>query len=452
MNMDQIRQVYFIGIGGIGMSALARYFRHLGCLVAGYDKTETDLTSQLVAEGIQVNYTDDFGLVNDDFKSVEPTTLIVYTPAVPKDLEILNRFQQLGHPLFKRSQVLGLISQNRYTIAVAGTHGKTTTSTMIAHIFKDSGYDCSAFLGGISANYDSNVLYGDNKVVVIEADEYDRSFLTLHPDIAVVTSADADHLDIYGDHQELRESFRLFLNQLQEDGTKIVRAGLPFEATTFYAAGEVTDAYADRVRIEEGDYYFDFHSEEQHISDVHLGMPGHHNVENAVAAITVALKLGVDVERIRLALSSFLGVKRRFEYIVKERNSIYIDDYAHHPEELRAFLGSVKALYPKRRLTVVFQPHLFSRTRDFVDGFAEVLSMADELLLMEIYPARELPIAGITSQWLLDKIQIDSKQLVTEEMVKKYVRDSRPELLVTVGAGNIDRLIKPLGEILKHVE
>ncbi|MGK6350825.1 UDP-N-acetylmuramate--L-alanine ligase [Parapedobacter sp. DT-150] len=449
MNIDNIRQVYFIGIGGIGMSALARYFRHLDCLVAGYDKTETELTKQLVKEGIPVSYLDDFTLVDESFKTADAHTLIIYTPAVPSELEILNGFQQLGHALYKRSQVLGLISQSRFTIAVAGTHGKTTTSTLIAHILKDSGYDCSAFLGGISTNYNSNVLFSTNNVVVVEADEYDRSFLTLYPDLAVVTSADADHLDIYGDKDQLLESFALFLSQLHKDGKSIVKAGLPFEADIWYSSDTPTDAYADKIRIADGEFYFDYVWGDQQIAGIHLGVPGKHNVENAVAAITVVRQLGVEPAKIVKALSSFAGVKRRFEYIVKRDDAIYIDDYAHHPAELKAFLSAVKQLYPTKKLTAIFQPHLYSRTRDFADEFAEVLSTVDTLLLMDIYPARELPIKGVDSRMLLDKVTVADKHLVTHDNATDYVRVYRPELLVTVGAGDIDLLVKSLKATLE---
>lgn len=450
MNIDSIRYVYLIGIGGIGMSALARYFRHLGCVVAGYDKTETALTKQLVSEGIPVSYADDFSVVDDAFKTVDKHTLVIYTPAVPAELNILNRFHGLGHTLFKRSQVLGLISRDRFTIAVAGTHGKTTTSTLIAHILKDSGYDCSAFLGGISTNYQSNILFSDNNVIVVEADEYDRSFLTLYPDIAVVTSADADHLDIYGDKDHLHESFRLFLGQLQDDGVGIVKSGLPFEATIRYSATESADAFADNIRIVAGEFYFDYVWSEGRIPSVHLGVPGTHNVENAVAAITVARQLGIDTGQIVRALSNFSGVKRRFEYVIKSDSAVYIDDYAHHPEELRAFLSAVKQLYPDRALTVVFQPHLYTRTRDFADEFAAVLALADTLLLMDIYPARELPIPGVNSRVLLEKIAVADKHLINAQGVLDYVRHKRPPLVVTVGAGDIDLLVEPMKAILEH--
>ena len=450
MNINNIRQVYLIGIGGIGMSALARYFRHLGCLVGGYDKTETDLTRRLVSEGITINYIDDFDLINDAFKSVDEYTLVIYTPAVPSELQILNRFQELGHALFKRSQVLGLISQNKFTVAVAGTHGKTTTTALIAHILTDSGFGCSAFLGGLSTNYATNVLFSDNNVMVVEADEFDRSFLTLYPDIAVVTSADADHLDIYGDKSQLQESFKLFLGQLHAQGKRIVKVGLPFEADIYYSATAKADAYADNVCVKHGTFYFDYVFKNGRVANIDLGVPGRHNVENAVAAIAVAQLLKIPMAKITDALSSFAGVKRRFEYIVKTPDTVYIDDYAHHPEELKAFFSAVKQLYPGKRLTAVFQPHLYSRTRDFAADFADALRMVDTLLLMEIYPAREMPIKGVDARMLLDKVAIDDKHIVNREDVKMYVGNMRPELLVTVGAGDIDLLVKPLKAILEH--
>jgi len=450
MNIDQIKQVYLIGIGGIGMSGLARYFAHLGAQVAGYDKTETELTKQLLAEGINIVYADQPESIPAQFVEVGADTLVIFTPAVPQDLGIKDFFAQRGHRLYKRSEVLGLISANRFTIAVAGTHGKTTTSTMIAHILKHSAFDCSAFLGGISSNYDSNVLFGANNVVVVEADEYDRSFLTLHPTIAVVTSADADHLDIYGDQQQLIESFELFLARVVPGGQSIVKQDLPFSGTITYSGYASAEVYADNVRVENGEFYFDYNSAQGIIPAIHLGIPGLHNVENAVAAITVARLLEIPDSKIVAALTAFTGVKRRFEYIVRQADAIYIDDYAHHPEELRAFLTSMKRLYPDRKLNVVFQPHLFSRTRDFVDGFAEVLALADRLILMEIYPARELPIPGVDSNWLLQKVQLAEKEIMTAEQVLNFVQLEKPDLLVTVGAGDIDRLVKPLKGILEH--
>lgn len=448
INIDQIKQVYLIGIGGIGMSGLARYFQHLGCTVVGYDRTETDLTIALVAEGIDVIYEDDVNAIPATFDQPSDSSLIIFTPAVPKDLKIKNHFVAKGFELYKRSQVLGFISASRFTIGVAGTHGKTTTSTMIAHILKDSGYDCSAFLGGISSNYNTNVLYGDNNVVVVEADEYDRSFLTLHPNIAVVTSADADHLDIYGDESHLIDSFKMYLDRVVEGGYRIVRTGLSFSGDISYSRDDKGDAHAENVAVIDGEFHFDYVKGALRISNIKLGIAGLHNIENAVAAITVALLLDIEQDKIVRALANFRGAKRRFEYIVRNEKSVYIDDYAHHPEELRAFLSSLRKLYPNKKLTVVFQPHLFSRTRDFVDGFAEVLGMADELLLMEIYPARELPIEGVTSTWLLDKITLQNKRVVSPQEVLALVESEKPELVVTVGAGDIDRLVKPLKAIL----
>jgi len=448
INIDQIKQVYLIGIGGIGMSGLARYFQHLACKVVGYDRTETDLTLALVQEGIDVVYQDDIALIPAEFDQPSAETLVIFTPAVPKDLKIKNYFIDKGFEIFKRSQVLGFISASRFTIGVAGTHGKTTTSTMIAHILKDSGYDCSAFLGGISSNYNTNVLYGDNNVVVVEADEYDRSFLTLHPNIAVVTSADADHLDIYGDESHLIDSFKMYLDRVVEGGHRIVKKGLPFSGDISYSKDEQADAHAEHIEVIEGEFHFDYVKGDLRIANIKMGIAGLHNIENAVAAVTVALLLEIDQDKIVAALANFSGAKRRFEYIVRQQNAIYIDDYAHHPEELRAFLSSLKKLYPAKKITVVFQPHLFSRTRDFVDGFAEVLGMADDLLLMEIYPARELPIEGVTSSWLLEKIDLKNKRVVTPEQVLEYVENEKPELVVTVGAGDIDRLVKPLKAII----
>ena len=452
MELRNIQRVYLAGIGGIGMSGLARYFRRLGCIVCGYDKTSTDLTIALQNEGICIIYDDRPDFIPMSFSTPDEGTLIIYTPAMPKDSKIMHFFKQKGFELFKRSQVLGLISKGMYTIAVAGTHGKTTTSCMIAHILKDSGKDCSAFLGGIAANYQSNVLYGDNDIMVVEADEYDRSFLTLHPNIAIITSMDADHLDIYGDHSHLTESFQLFASQIKDGGTLIYRKGLnPQHAGTTYAQGEEADAMAENIRIEDGDFYFDFKNATHQIKDIKMGIAGMHNIENATSAIQAALLLNIDPEAIKSALGSFKGVKRRFEYIVKEEGHIYIDDYAHHPEELRAAITSVKKLYPGKKLTTIFQPHLFTRTRDFVDGFAEVLDMSDELLLLDIYPARELPIEGVDSNMILSRMQLANKRICGKQEALYIIRDEKPELLLTVGAGDIDQLVQPLKNILEHV-
>jgi len=385
------------------------------------------------------------------FRHTDEGTLVIYTPAIPKDSAIVGFFQKRGFELFKRSQVLGLISKGKYTVAIAGTHGKTTTSTMVAHILKDSGKDCSAFLGGIASNYNSNVLYGKNDIVVVEADEYDRSFLTLYPDIAVITSMDADHLDIYGDHQHLTDSFKMFASQIKEGGVLIHKQGLPLDTGYTYSINDPADAIALNIRIEDGSFYFDFRNINTDIKDIQLGIPGFHNVENATAAIEASLRLGVKPDAIKSALASFRGVHRRFEYIVKTSQHVYIDDYAHHPEELRAAINSVKKLYPDRKLVTIFQPHLFTRTRDFADGFAEVLDMTDELILLDIYPARELPIEGVDAEMILSRMNLVNKRKLTKQQAIDAIANEKPALLLTVGAGDIDQLVEPLKNALSNV-
>ena len=451
MELRNIQRVYMVGIGGIGMSGLARYFNHLGCMVCGYDKTATPLTDELQREGISIVFDDKAELIPAPFHQPDAGTLVIYTPAIPKNSVILNFLKDHGFDLQKRSQVLGIISKGMFAIAVAGTHGKTTTSSMIAHVLKASGIDCSAFLGGIASNYNTNVLFGKSNIVVVEADEYDRSFLTLHPNIAVITSMDADHLDIYGDHSHLTESFKLFASQLKPDGKLIHRADLPLTTGLTYSIKEKADAMAQNIRIENGAFIFDFKNAAVSIAGIELGIPGTHNVENAVAAIQVALYAGVEPQAIKAALASFRGVKRRFEYIVKTGKHIYIDDYAHHPEELRACISSVKKLYPHKKLTTIFQPHLFTRTRDFADGFAEVLAMSDELLLLDIYPARELPIEGVNSDMLLARVKMLNKRKCGKMEVVDLVKLEQPELLLTVGAGDIDTLVEPLKQALQNV-
>jgi UDP-N-acetylmuramate--alanine ligase len=451
MELVNIKRVYLVGIGGIGMSGLARYFRHLGCVVCGYDKTSTELTSELHNEGIPVIFDDRKDWIPRIFQTPDESTLIIYTPAIPKDSEVLNFFKDKGFELFKRSQVLGIISKGMFTVAVAGTHGKTTTSTMIAHILKDSGIDCSAFLGGISSNYHSNVLYGKNNIVVVEADEYDRSFLTLHPDIAIITSMDADHLDIYGDHAHLTESFKLFASQIKPGGKLIHKKDLPLETGFTYAVDADADASASNIRIENGDFYFDFKNSNTSVTNIKQGIAGLHNIENAVAAIEASLLLKVSPGAIKSALGSFKGVKRRFEYIIKNDHQVYIDDYAHHPEELKACIRSVKKLYPDKKLTTIFQPHLYTRTRDFADGFAEALDLSDELLILDIYPARELPIAGVNAEMILARMKMANKRRCGKREAIEIVKNEKPELLLTVGAGDIDQLVQPLKQALQDV-
>ena len=449
MELSNINRVYFVGIGGIGMSALARYFAKRGCVVCGYDKTRTALTAQLEQEGILISFVDEEEMIPVAFREKYEDTLIVYTPAIPKDSHILNFFQHKGFDLKKRSQVLGIISEGMYCIGVAGTHGKTTTSSMVAHLLTDTGFGCTAFLGGITTNYNSNVLYGKNNVVVVEADEYDRSFLTLHPDVAVITSMDADHLDIYGDESHLHESFNLFASQLKPEGRLFIKDGLPIAGITYSATGN-SAINAKNIRVEDGCFVFDFEDGYNTIKDLKLAMPGKHNVENATAAIGVALSLGIHPKNVKKAMASFKGVKRRFETIVKTDEHIYIDDYAHHPEELRACFDAVRQLHPDKKLTVIFQPHLFTRTRDFANEFAKVLSTADDIILLEIYPARELPLEGVTSQMLLDKITNEHKQVCAKENVVELIKDKNPELVLTVGAGDIDTIIEPLKNTLTH--
>ncbi len=450
MELESINRVYLIGIGGIGMSALARYFKKRGCVVCGYDKTSTTLTAALMNEGIPVVFQDEEDNIPVSFQLRDANTLVIYTPAIPASSQILNYFLSGSFILKKRSEVLGIISKGMFTIAVAGTHGKTTTSCIIAHILKDSGYDCSAFLGGIATNYNTNVLFGDNNTLVVEADEYDRSFLTLHPDIAIVTSMDADHLDIYGNKDQLVQSFRQFASQLKSGGRLIYREGLQLEGGQTYAADQLADILAVNVRIKEGRFFFDFKNSNLVLENIQMALPGLHNIENAVAAIEVALHLGIDADKIRQALANFKGVKRRFEYIVKDEDHIYIDDYAHHPEELRACIQAIKTLYPDKKLTTIFQPHLFTRTRDFAENFAEVLSMTDELIMLDIYPARELPIEGVNSEMILDHVNISAKQIKNKQGAIEYIRNKKPELLLTVGAGDIDTLIEPLKKILQN--
>ncbi|MBU0697525.1 MAG: UDP-N-acetylmuramate--L-alanine ligase [Bacteroidetes bacterium] len=444
MELANIKRVYLIGIGGIGMSGIARYFHHQGALVCGYDKTSTPLTRSLQQEGICISYEDQPNLIPLSFQKKEIDTLVIYTPAIPKNSQVLKYFTSIGFRLYKRSEVLGIISKGMFTIGVAGTHGKTTTSCLITHLLKAGGIDCSAFLGGISTNYQTNFLIGSSNVLVVEADEFDRSFLTLHPDIAIITSMDADHLDIYGAKEQLEDSFRLFANQLKPEGTLIHRNGLPLSSGLTYGLDEQSEIKGTNIEIKSHEFFFDWSNSETKMKQLHLGLPGQHNIENAVAAIEVALRMGISIEDIKVGLTSFSGVKRRFEYIVRKTDRIYIDDYAHHPEELKACFKAVRSLYPNKKLTVIFQPHLFSRTRDFATEFSEVLNTVDELLLLDIYPARELPIPGITSQLLASQIAKDKVRVCGKEEALEIIKNEKPSLLLTVGAGDIDTLVEPL--------
>lgn len=448
--MNSYKNIYFIGIGGIGMSAIARYYKFKGCNVSGYDKTPSELTGELIAEGIGVHYED-----NTDFipKDVE-NTLVVYTPAIPHDLKELLYVQEHGYTLLKRSKTLGEIAKGQRCLAVAGTHGKTTTSTLLAHIFTDSKVGCSAFLGGISKNYDTNLLVSHNPTIVAEADEFDRSFLQLFPEIAVITAMDADHLDIYGDLKHVHEAFQAFAGQVS--GTVITKLGL--DITPNHTKARImrysyndprADFYADNLRKDECGYFtFNLKYPDGVIKDCRVGVPGWVNVENAVAASAIALVYGIDPEAIRHALGTFLGVKRRFDIHVNRLGCAYIDDYAHHPNEISTAISSMRDIFPGRRLTAIFQPHLYTRTRDFADEFAKALSAVDKLILLDIYPAREEPIPGVSSRLIFDKVTAPEKVLLKKEMLMKYLEDEKIDTLITFGAGNIDRFIPQITEML----
>lgn len=445
-----------MGIGGIGMSALARWFKVNDCEVAGYDKTATPLTRELAAEGMEIHYEDSIANIPSVFKD-KKFTLVVFTPAIPKEHKELNYFLESGYEVKKRAEVLGMITRDMFTIAIAGTHGKTTTSSMVAHILRHAQVDCAAFLGGITLNYKSNLLLnektGQKPVVVVEADEYDRSFLTLHPDIAVITTVDADHLDIYKDLNDFRDTFVQFVDKVKAGGVVYVRDNVELrfngsiEQHTFGTAhGEIT---ASDLRIAHGQFVFDAVGPGLKIENIQLQVPGFHNVENALAAISVANRMKVSPDLIREALTQFRGVKRRFEFIVRGPGITYIDDYAHHPTEIEAFFKGVKALYPDKKFTAIFQPHLFSRTRDFMEDFGQSLSIADEVLLLDIYPARELPIPGITSKELLKKIRHENKKVVGKEDLLETVSQLETDVLATVGAGDIDQFVLPIKELLE---
>lgn len=446
MELKNIHSVYFIGIGGIGMSALARFYLSKGITVGGYDKVCTLLTESLVKEGASISYQDDLNEISSSYKNKE-TTLIVFTPAIPSSHLGYNYFKDNGFNMVKRSELLGLITDEMFTVGVAGTHGKTTTSSIITHVLDYSEFPVNAFLGGISSNLNSNFLINEKaETVVVEADEYDRSFLTLSPNIAIVTSMDADHLDVYGEHSYLTESFEKYVANLPAEGVLIKRKGLSVKHnnTIEYAVNEIADYYATNIKIANGEYHFDIITPKETLNDVVLGMPGLHNVENAVAAIVVGVELGIETSLIVAALKAFKGVKRRFEYHIKTDSVVYIDDYAHHPVELKACINSVKEMYPAKKITGIFQPHLYSRTRDFADDFATSLDLLDEVLLLDIYPARELPIEGVSSSMLLSKVSNDCKELLSKEELVESISDRKLEVLLTLGAGDIDELIEPI--------
>ncbi|ADF54113.1 MAG: UDP-N-acetylmuramate--L-alanine ligase [Zunongwangia sp.] len=446
-NLSHIQNYYFIGIGGIGMSALARFFKSQGKYVAGYDKTASVLTKELEAEGILVTFKDDISEIPKQFKDSEKT-LVVYTPAVPKENLQLQYFIEEQFILKKRAEVLGLISSNRFTLAVAGTHGKTTTTAILGHLLKETNAPVTAFLGGVSEDIQSNLILKGDEVIVAEADEFDRSFLHLSPNIAAINSMDADHLDIYGVNEHLQASFKAFAALLPKDGILFVKNGLPLEGKTIGIEDDA-DFSAINIKILGGNYHFDLKTPTEIIEGFTLHLPGRHNVLNAVTALAMALEYGSPAEQLRDALQSFKGIRRRFSYKIKTDQKVLIDDYAHHPAEIKAVFEAVREMYPKMKNLVVFQPHLFSRTRDFVDDFAEKLSQFDEVMLMDIYPAREKPIEGVDSQWLLEKINNPNKQLVKREELSAKIITSKAKVVLMLGAGDIGNEVETVKRALE---
>lgn len=443
-------RIYFIGIGGIGMSAIARYYKTQGVEVSGYDKTATVLTKQLEAEGIKIQYEEDVSLLP---RNVD---LVVYTPAIPVSNALLDFYRKNDYKVVKRSDVLKIITESSFNICVAGTHGKTTVSTMIAHILRDSGYGCNAFLGGISANYQTNFWTNEKNVCVIEADEYDRSFLKLSPDIAVITALDPDHLDIYGTPEKFENAFIQFSQKVKEGGCLITKYNLKrsneFNSShhlTYSFNNEKADVYAGEIRVENGSYVFDIIAKEWMLTELRLQMGGLHNIENIIAAVAVAKQLNIDDIKIKKAIAEFKGVKRRFEYILNDEEHVLIDDYAHHPDELRALINGVRSLF-KQRLVLVFQPHLFSRTKDQANGFAEVLDMCDEVILLPVYPARELPIEGVSSELIINKMTLKDRRIKSKKAMKEWIKERQPELLVMAGAGDIDVMVQEVKVLLEQ--
>jgi len=453
VDLEKVSRIFFIGIGGIGMSAIARYFHESGLVVSGYDKTETTLTKKLVEEGIKISYVDQIEILDKD------ADLVVYTPAIPDDHIGWNWYQEHLYPIYKRAEILAMISHHKQSICIAGTHGKTSTSSMVTYLLRECGVDASAFIGGIPTDYGTNFLYGDSDWVVMEADEYDRSFWSLSPDIASIASMDADHLDIYGSHHVMKEGFEGFARKINEDGVLLIKHPLQDELSNELKSElkkknvrlrsfgiDSGDIQAQRVRVENGQYTFDYVSQRYTINDLSMKMPGQHNVENALVAISIALERGCSPDDIRAALGSFSGIKRRFETFCQTEDLVMIDDYAHHPTELRMAIDAARNLYPDKKLTGIFQPHLFSRTQDFYKEFAEVLDRLDECILIPIYPARELPIEGVTSKIIFDEMQTKNKYLVDKNKVLDHIKNSDNEIVMVLGAGDIDVLPKELKE------
>lgn len=448
--LTTIHTIYFIGVGGIGMSAIARYFLSKGANVSGYDKTPTVLTNQLEKEGIKIHYTDDITL------APQHPDVVVYTPAIPKDHKELNHFINNGFTVMKRSDILQWITENSFNICVAGTHGKTTVTSMVAHLLRHTGYGCNAFLGGISANYHTNFWSHERNVVVVEADEYDRSFLKLAPNVEVITSMDPDHLDIYGTAEEVENAFVQFAGKLKPGGTIVAKHGLS-RATelradhlfTYDHKNEAADIFVKDLKVMNGVYHFSVQAPDWSIDNLVLHMGGLHNIDNMIAAITVAKQLGIDSDKIVAAVADYKGVRRRFEYALNTPEHVVIDDYAHHPDELKALLSGVRSIFPDKKLTLVFQPHLYSRTKDQAAGFSATLDLADEVILLPIYPARELPMEGVNSEMLLNNMQLNQKLVLEKTAFLDWVKSNQPELLVMAGAGDIDTLVNPAKELLK---
>ena len=447
--LTNIKNIYFIGIGGIGMSALARYFNTQGVYVSGYDKTPTLLTEDLIKEGIQIHFEDDINQID------KSATVIVYTPAVPTTHLELNYYRDHGYNVVKRSDVLQWVTENAFTIGIAGTHGKTTTTSMTAHILRHTGYGCNAFLGGIASNYNTNFWSHERNVVVVEADEYDRSFLKLAPNIAVITAVDPDHLDIYGTAEEVLKAFGQYADKIKSGGTLIQKWGTTVvtdannKAIHTYGYDQPNASYHTKnLKVVDGSYTFDIIHPDGVVHNVLLNMGGLHNVENATAAIAIALTLGIEEEKIKLAIADFKGVKRRFEYKVKTPTKVLIDDYAHHPEELNALISGVRSIYPGEKMVLVFQPHLYSRTQDQCDGFVATLDKADEVILLPIYPARELPIEGVSSDMLINKMTISKKQVMSKEALLQWAATTNDKLIVMAGAGDIDVCINQIKDLL----
>ncbi|WP_310559978.1 UDP-N-acetylmuramate--L-alanine ligase [Flavobacterium sp.] len=447
MNLNQIQNVYFIGIGGIGMSALARYFKVIGKNVSGYDKTETELTADLQQIGIAIHFEDKIDLIPNDYY-VE-NTLVIVTPAVPKTHSQWNYFLERNYELKKRAEVLGIITKDTFCFAVAGTHGKTTTCSILGHILFQSGADVTAFVGGIVENYNSNLIGNGKTITVVEADEFDRSFLHLHPDIACVTSMDADHLDIYGDKESIDESFREFADKIEDKSKLFITNELSIKGLTC-AVNETADFSAFNIRIINSQYVFDVKTPTETLKNIEFGLPGQHNLMNALMALAMAKTFGIPTEDIASALRSFKGIKRRFSYQIKSEKLIYVDDYAHHPTEINAVHQAVRELYPNQKVLAIFQPHLFSRTKDFAEDFAKSLAAFDELILLDIYPARELPMEGITSNWLLDKIDNSSKKLVSKKELIPTILASQATVIVTIGAGDIGEMVSTIKKALNE--